>query len=60
MSVYEEISLKNLGEVVEMAGFQKGKGIEDFGNFAEGFCFRLNQTFPQDKIFVICAQDQVR
>lgn len=59
MHVYEEISLKNLGEVVEINGFPKGKGIEDFGNFAEGFCFRLNQTFPTTQVFVICAQDQV-
>ena len=42
-----------------MAGFPKGKGIEDFGNFAEGNCFKLNQTFPQKQVYVLCAADQV-
>lgn len=42
-----------------MNGYPKGKGIEDFGNFNEGFCFKLNQTFPLRQIFVICAADMV-
>ena len=38
-----------------MDGFQKGKGIEDFGNFNEGFCFKLNLIRPTEQIFVICT-----
>lgn len=43
-----------------MNPFPKGKGIEDFGDFAEGYCFRLNQVFPLRQVFVICAADQVK
>jgi hypothetical protein len=43
-----------------MAGYQKGKGIEDFGNFTEGFCFKLNLEFPQTQVYVICASDSVK
>ena len=44
--------------IVEVGGFPKGGGIEDFGNFSEGFCFKLNiaATF---ETYVICCQDQV-
>ena len=45
--------------MVEMNGFPKGKGIEDFGDFHEGYCFRLNQIHPLRQVFVICAADQV-
>jgi hypothetical protein len=41
-----------------MNGFPKGKGIEDFGDFKEGFCFKLNQVHPITQVFVICASDQ--
>jgi hypothetical protein len=43
-----------------MDGFQKGKGIEDFGNFNEGFCFKLNLIRPTEQIFVICTSDIVK
>lgn len=44
-----------------MAGFPKGKGIEDFGNFGnDQYCFKLNQTHPQTQTFIICAADQVK
>lgn len=46
--------------MIEQEGFPKGKGIEDFGNFNEGFCFRLNIEKPAPKIYVICAKDLVR
>jgi len=55
--VYEEISLKNLGEVVEMAGFPAGKGIENYGNFVGGLCFKLNQTHPITQTLIICSPD---
>ena len=42
-----------------MSGFPRGNGIEDFGNFSEGFCFKLNQSFPLTQTFVICSADQV-
>ena len=42
-----------------MSGFPPGKGIENFGNFNEGFCFKLNQSFPMRQVFVVCASDQV-
>ena len=41
-----------------MAGFPVGKGIEDWGQFAGGLCFRLNQTHPQTQVFLICAPDR--
>jgi len=54
--VYEEISIKNLGEVVETSGFPQGKGIEDFGNFAEGFCFKLNGMVDgNDLTWIVCC-----
>lgn len=43
-----------------MGGFPKGGGIEDFGNFSEGFCFKLNTVFPKADTYVICCQDAVR
>jgi hypothetical protein len=46
-------------EIVEVGGFPKGKGIEDFGHFNEGYCFKLNVEFPQNQIYVICADDVV-
>ena len=45
--------------MVEMNTFPKGKGIEDFGNFDDGYCFRLNQIHPIRQVYVICASDQV-
>ena len=45
--------------MIEMQSFPKGKGIEDFGNFDEGYCFRLNLVRPMRQVFVICASDQV-
>ena len=45
--------------MVEMQTFPKGKGIEDFGNFDEGYCFRLNINHPMTQVYVICASDNV-
>jgi hypothetical protein len=42
-----------------MAGFPVGKGIEDYGSFNGGLCFRLNQVHPQTQTFIICAPDKV-
>jgi hypothetical protein len=42
-----------------MAGFPAGKGIEDWGGFEKGMCFRLNQTHPQSQVFIICSPDIV-
>merc|ERR1711957_75332 len=58
VKTYDEISIQNLDEMVEMQTFPKGKGIEDFGNFDEGYCFRLNQIHPITQVYVICASDQ--
>jgi len=48
-----------LADIPEMGGFPKGSGMEDFGNFSEGFCFKLNTIFPQPEIYVVCCQDAV-
>jgi len=42
-----------------MGGFPKGGGIEDFGNFSEGFCFKLNTVYPRPEVYVICCKDAV-
>lgn len=44
--------------VVEVGGFPKGGGIEDFGNFSEGFCFKLNVAVTIET-YVICCDDKV-
>ena len=56
---YDIINIENLGNVYEIGSFPKGGGIEEFGNFAEGFCFKLNViTYPAET-FVICCDDKV-
>jgi hypothetical protein len=45
--------------MVEIESFPRGHGIEDFGNYPEGFCFRLYQIIPVSQYFVICTSDLV-
>ena len=54
--VWEEISIKNLANVVETNGFSKGTGIENFG----GDCIKLNMEFPKSLMYIICTNDQVK
>ena len=42
-----------------MAGFPAGKGIENYGNFVGGLCFKLNQTHPIAQTLIICSPDMV-
>lgn len=42
-----------------MGGFPKGTGIENFGDFAEGACFKLNLVYPVPEVYVICCKDKV-
>jgi hypothetical protein len=47
-----------LKNVVEVGGYPKSGGIEEFGNFSEGFCFKLNVATTLET-YVICSDDQV-
>lgn len=53
------INIANLGNVQEVGGYPKGGGIEDFGNFSEGFCFKLNSIVQPAETYVICCDDKV-
>ena len=33
-------------------------GIQEFGNFDEGFCFKVNQTSGDSKVWIICTKSQ--
>jgi hypothetical protein len=51
--------------MIEINGFPKGQGIEDFGNFPEGFCFKLNKSLSNSpsqisQIYVICTDNLVK
>merc|ERR1711957_840761 len=43
--------------VPEIGDYPKGSGIEDSGNFSEGFCFKLNLNVTPGETFVICCED---
>ena len=56
---FDVINVESLADIPEMGGFPKGGGIEDFGNFSEGFCFKLNTIFPRAEVYVMCCKDAV-
>jgi hypothetical protein len=56
---FDKISLKNLANIPEIREFPKGSGIEDFGNFSEGYCFKLNLNLSPGETYVICSEDSV-
>lgn len=56
---YEIINISALLEVPEIGGFPKGYGIEDYGNFSEGACFKLNLQTYKAEVYVVCCKDKV-
>ncbi len=56
---YDSLNFENLRNVFEIDGFPKGNGIEDFGNFSEGFCFKLNMLPQTLETYVICCENRV-
>ncbi len=52
--------MASLAEIPESQAFPKNSAIEDFGNFSEGYCFKLNVAIPLHEVFVICCENSVR
>ena len=48
-----------MANIPEIGDYPKGSGLEDFGNFSEGFCFKLNLNIVPGETFVICCEDLV-
>ena len=57
------LNIENIRPIVEAPGFEETKdknrtnlnGIQDFGNFAEGFCFKILVSRPKIESWVLCA-----
>lgn len=63
---YDVLNLDGILPVMETRGFGKQKeqgkdnknGIQDFGNFSEGFCFKILNSKPRMETWVICTDSQ--
>jgi hypothetical protein len=50
-NTYETLNMALLSTIIENEGYNGG--IIDFGNFTEGFCFKLNTLYKQT--YILCA-----
>jgi hypothetical protein len=55
------LDISNIDDVLEQPGYGEGSdninGIQDFGNFSEGYCFKILTNANTD-IWVFCADDE--
>lgn len=52
---YDSINIDSILPVQEYPGYKKG-GVLDFGNFNEGFCFKVVVKLPKQTNWVICTE----
>jgi hypothetical protein len=62
---YDVLNIDGILPVVETRGFsdksngeQNKNGIQDFGNFSEGFCFKILNSKPKLETWVICSDTE--
>ena len=62
---YDVLNIEGILPVMETRGFgeksQSGSnknGIQDFGNFSEGFCFKVLNSRPRAETWVVCADSE--
>jgi len=53
----DSLAFRSIKPIYKVNGEYSG-GLKDEGNFAEGFCFRLNAlSGPEDLVWVVCVED---
>lgn len=61
---YDILNIDNIKQVQETAGYGESNsdnqnGIQDFGNFSEGFCFKVLTFRPRQETWIVCTESDL-
>jgi hypothetical protein len=61
---YDILNIESIKPVQESSGYGEGttdnqNGIQDFGNFSEGFCFKVLTSRPRQETWILCTESDL-
>jgi len=58
---YETIDIKFLADIIENYSPSNNidEGLQEYGYFSEGYCFKIILATPKDESYVICCDEKV-